>query len=315
MDRPKMILALDFGGTKLAAGVWDADTERFVAMDRCPSPVPLGAEASLERMLALADEQMKRVGAVPVAVGVSFDGPLDPCSGRPIASYHVPGWEIIDLSARIEDRFGVPCVIENDANAATLGEGLYGAGRGLHSMLYMTISTGIGGGLFLGGELYRGVRGLAGEIGHMCVERDGPLCACGRYGCLEALGAGPAIERMYHKELFLAYGPRWPEHTEPLSAEQISQAARQGERMATDVMHRAASYVGEAIGSVLNLLNLERVVLGGGVTHSGSIYWNALRNAADERVMPGIRANIVPAQLRGEAPLWGVSFLAKERIG
>jgi len=313
MDTHDIILALDFGGTKLAAGLWDAYHEQFVTTDRCLSPVPLRAEASLMRMFDLTDGLLAAGTYEPVAVGASFDGPVDQITGRPIASYHVPGWEAIDLAAQIRDRYGVPCVVENDANAATLGEGLFGAGVGAQSLLYLTISTGIGGGLMFDGKLYYGAQGQAGEIGHMCLESDGPLCPCGRKGCLEALGAGPAIVRMYVEASRCKAGSHFTKAD--LTAEQISHLASQGDVLAEEAIRRAAGYVGQAVGSVLSLLNLERIVLGGGVTRAGDVYWDVLRTLAQDRAMPGIQVDIVPASLGGEAPMWGVCALARQGLG
>jgi len=187
------LLALDSGGTKLAAAVLDPQTKRWLSRGRCLSPSREGARAVLARMLSLADAQLAQVGLRPAAVGISFDGPVDRAGERSRTCHHVAGWEGFPLREYISNRFHAPAVLENDANAGALGEWRYGAGRGCQSMLYITVSTGIGGGLILNNALHRGAHGLAGEIGHMCLDPDGPLCACSRHGCLEA--EGPALRR------------------------------------------------------------------------------------------------------------------------
>ena len=166
---PRAILALDFGGSKLAVGVRRPAEREWLAQGRCWAPSDQGARAVLQRMLALADEQLSLVDATPCAIGISFDGPVDFSLGRPHACHHVQGWEGFPLQSHLEHTYRAPAALENDATAAALGEWCYGAGRGVRNMLYIMVSTGVGGGLILEGALYRGM-GMAGEIGHMCLD-------------------------------------------------------------------------------------------------------------------------------------------------
>ncbi|MFL5806130.1 MAG: ROK family protein, partial [Roseiflexaceae bacterium] len=208
------VLGLDFGGTKLAAGLADLSSDVIVASARCPTP-PGGAEASLATMLQLARDLLAAQGEHEVrpyvrspahlftrspahpltGVGVSFGGPVE-ADGRTVRrSMHVPGWEGFALADRLEREFGVPTLVANDADAAALAEHRFGAGRGVRHMLYLTVSTGIGGGVIVDGRLHRGERAWAGEVGHMPLKPDGPPCPCGRHGCLEALASGLSIAR------------------------------------------------------------------------------------------------------------------------
>jgi len=308
----RIILALDFGGTKLAAGVLDQRAGCWLARDQCATPAAKGAEGVLACMLALANAQLAAAGARPAAVGGSVDGPVDVASGEPRLSHHVPGWEHTPLRMRVAEHFGAPAILDNDANIAALGEWRYGAGRGTHDMLYLTVSTGVGGGLVLNGALYRGLNGLAGEIGHMHLEDDGPLCPCGRRGCLEALAAGPAIARRASE--LLAVMPAAPSALrgrDHLTAQEIARAAQEGDSLASRALQGAAHSLGIAIGNALNLLNLERVVIGGGVTRSGEDYLAWVRQAANETALAGIEVNIALAELGGDAPLWGACALAE----
>jgi len=164
----------------------------------------------------------------------------------------------------------------------------------------------------LNGALYRGLNGLAGEIGHMHLEDDGPLCPCGRRGCLEALAAGPAIARRASE--LLAVMPAAPSALrgrDHLTAQEIARAAQEGDSLASRALQGAAHSLGIAIGNALNLLNLERVVIGGGVTRSGEDYLAWVRQAANETALAGIEVNIALAELGGDAPLWGACALAE----
>ena len=281
MATTQMILALDFGGTKLAAGVFDRQAGRWLAIGRATTPADGGAEAVLASMLALAEAQLVQAGGQPAAVGISFDGPVDPALGCPRTCHHVAGWEGLPLRERVAAHYGAPTVLENDANAAAYGEWRYGAGQGCHDMLYITVSTGVGGGLVLNGDLYRGACGLAGEIGHMCLEPEGPACPCGRRGCLEALAAGPAIVRRLYQLLESCPVISSDLRGRPvISAEEISRAAQAGDELARRALDGAAQSLGVGIGNALNLLNLERVVVGGGVTRAGERYLARVRQAA-----------------------------------
>jgi len=306
-------LALDFGGTKLAVGVLSRGQERWLARGRCPTPASAGASAVFARILQLADEQLARARAQPVAVGVSFDGPVDLPRRRPLRSHHVAGWEDFALCERLQAHYGVPVALENDANAAAWGEWLRGAGRGCRQMLYVTVSTGIGGGLVLEGQLYHGAQGLAGEIGHMVFQPDGPLCSCGRRGCLEALAAGPALLRRY-RELLLAQGEGVEGGSSISSARELSAAAQAGDPLARQALQEGAQALGRALGSVLNLLNLERIVLGGGVLGAGEPYLRWVRQAAQAVAFAEMTVEIVPAALGEAAPLWGAALLAAELV-
>lgn len=316
---PDAVIALDFGGTKLAAAVAKISAHGpgrcWLVHGRCPSPAGHGANAVYERMLRLVGELLSRSDARPRAVGVSFDGPVDLAKGRPLACHHVTGWPDFPLGERLAQEYGVPVVVENDATAAALGEWHHGAGRGSRNMLYITVSTGIGGGLVLGGTPYRGAQGLAGEIGHMCLDPLGPICACGRRGCLEALASGPAIVR--HVHALLRGQPNVSSSLrdrDKLTSRDVGIAANAGDELAGHAMRRAARALGSAIGNTLNLLNLERVILDGGVTRAGATYLAWVREAARETALDGVAVEIVLADLGGDAPLWGACVLAKALV-
>lgn len=301
-----IVLALDFGGTKLAAAVAERGATAWRSVERSLLPRGVDAAMAYAEMVRLAGKVLS--GARPAAIGVSFNGPVDPLAGMVRVSFQVPGWEAVPLAGRLTAEFDAPAQIENDANAAALGEARFGAGRGAESVLYLTVSTGVGGGVVLDGRLRRGHHGLAGEIGHLCVEPDGPRCACGRRGCLEALASGPAIAR-HAREALAAHTER-PSRLRDLpdaalDARAVAEAAAEGDALAWEVLEGAAIALGRGIGSAANVFDPQRVILGGGVTHAGERYWSVVRSVAQATALAGDTLEIVPAALGDEAPLWG----------
>lgn len=310
-----LVLALDFGGTKLSAAVLERGKSRWRAHRRAPSPPAATAGDDLRLAQALAAEVLD--GERPAAVGVSFGGPVDASRGVVRLSDHVPGWENYPLREHLEAHFGAPASVDNDANVAALGEFVYGAGRGCRSLLYVTVSTGVGGGWVLGGRVWRGAGGMAGEIGHTLADGCGPPCYCGKRGCVERLGSGPFLAE--HARDLLAERPEDGAELRALvqgeigivTAKEVAEAAEAGDALAWEVLGRAAWALGVGIGNAANLINPERVVLGGGVTKSGARYWERLREVAGATARPQIRLEIVPAALGDDAPLWGAVALTE----
>ena len=188
-----LLLALDYGGTKHMAAVLRAGEHTWAAHARVQSPPGPDAAYDQVTMRRMAHGLLTQVPGRLAAIGVSFGGPVDATRGVVRLSHHVPGWEEIPLRDQLQAEFGAPAAVDNDANVAALGEWRFGAGQGAASLLYVTISTGIGGGWVLGGRIWGGADGMAGEIGHMLVRPGGALCDCGRRGCLEAEACGRAI--------------------------------------------------------------------------------------------------------------------------
>ena len=186
-----LILALDFGGTKHAAATVASGERQWLKQRRTLSPPNANASTDLATMRSLVQDLLD--GEKPAAIGVSFGGPVDATTGTVRLSHHVRGWENTPLREMLEAEFGVPVSVDNDANVAALGEHRFGSGQGFDSLLYITVSTGVGGGWVLNGRPWRGAQGMAGEIGHMVVDPAGPLCLCGKRGCVERLASGPYI--------------------------------------------------------------------------------------------------------------------------
>ncbi|MBI2940609.1 MAG: ROK family protein [Chloroflexi bacterium] len=204
----RFFLGLDFGGTKLAVGLVDGADGQVLARAQQPTP-PAGADASIDAVVAMAQRVWLAADVEPGRVagaGISFGGPVDAAHGVVLLSHHAPGWEHMPLTRVLGERLGLPTCLDNDANVQALGEARCGAGRGARVVLYLTVSTGIGGGIVVDGRIYRGAHGLAGEIGHTIVQPNGPVCTCGKRGCLESVAAGPAIARAAARALVEAPG-------------------------------------------------------------------------------------------------------------
>jgi glucokinase len=310
-----MLLALDFGGTKLSAALTGVGERTWRALERVPSPLDKDARYDQETMLAMARRLLG--GRTPAAIGVSFGGPVDARQGRVILSHHIPGWENTPLRAQLQETFGAPASVDNDANVAALGEYRFGAGQGCASLLYVTVSTGVGGGWVLEGKIYGGADGMAGEIGHTIVDPAGPLCICGRRGCVEAMACGPAIARAAWERLTAEPGAGpilralVANDMNAVTGERVARAANAGDALAQQVMDRAAYALGFGIGTAITLINPERVVVGGGVVKSGERWLAGVRAAARANTLPQMRVEIVPAAFEDDAPLWGAIALAE----
>ncbi|MGH1397508.1 MAG: ROK family protein [Trichormus sp.] len=316
----KAILALDFGGTKLAAAVVNAGCKEWLRYERCLSPNNADANTDLEIMRSLIYSLLQDV--TPSAIGVSFGGPVDATTGTVRLSHHVPGWENIPLQDLLEQEFGVPTSVDNDANVAALGEHRFGAGQGYDSLLYITVSTGVGGGWILNNQPWRGAVGMAGEIGHMVVQPTGPVCLCGQRGCVERLASGPYMAQNAREILANPQQSQGGEilrnlvndNLNLLTGQLISEAAAKGDHLAQAILHQSAWALGVAIGNVANLINPQLFILGGSVTKAGETWWNAVQTMAKDTALPEVPFEIVPAALGDDAPLWGAVALA-EQIG
>jgi glucokinase len=310
----RIVLALDIGGTKLAAGVVSESGE--VLADRVEvTDASVPAEAVLEKLMGMAGEAVGQAGVAwgdLSGAGVSFGGPVDFPSGRTVTCHHLAGWEGFPLREAVRDRSGLPTVIDNDANAAALGEATFGAARGCAHALYLTVSTGIGGGVIIDGRVYRGAASMAGEIGHTLVAPDGPVCTCGKRGCLEAVASGPSIARAAREALetgeasALASIPR-----SRLTAKDIAEAAVR-DTLAACIMGQAGEFLGIAIAGAVNLLNPNVVVIGGGVSGAGDVLFGPVREAVARYAVPesARELRLVAGELGQRGALLGAAALA-----
>jgi len=305
-------IAIDLGGTRIRAarcrpdGTLEARAERFTDGHE-------GAGAVLGRIAAIVREVWPNTS--PVAIGIGAPGPLDPWTGVIYSAVNIPAFAGINLRDRLRDIFGVPAYLGNDANAAALAEWRYGAARGHANVVYLTVSTGIGGGVIIDNTLLLGAKGLGGELGHITVDYKGRPDKCGNVGCLEALGAGPsirqiAIERLERGEASAVRDTVQGDLSQ-VSVELLHAAAASGDAFAASVIRDAAEAIGFGVVSFLHVFNPSIVVIGGGVTNLGEMLFEPIRETVDRHVMDRrFLAPIVRAELMENVGLLGALAIA-----
>lgn len=303
MDEP--VLALDIGGTKIAAAIVDTGG-RMIATSRIETPVGLDADGLWSTVANLVRQLRSTSGELPLAgVGVGCGGPMIWPTGF-VSPLNIPAWVDFPLRDRLRELIpGVPVRLHNDAVAFAAGEHWRGAGRGRDHVLGMVVSTGVGGGLVLDGRLVDGASGNAGHIGHVVVDPDGPACTCGGQGCLEAIARGPAVAAWA-----LANG--WePGGTAAPTARDVTDDAARGHRVAKAALERAGHALGVAIAGATHLLDLEVVALGGGLSQAGPLLFDPIEVAfrRHARMQYARDVRVVPAALGQEAGLVGAAAL------
>jgi glucokinase len=319
---PQFIIGVDLGGTKILTALADMDG-RLVAEVKVSTEAREGRQHVLGRITGSVEQVLEKAGVKPEqvqALALGAPGPLDTRQG---IIHFAPnlGWHDLPVKQVLEQRLAIPVLLDNDANLAALGEHRYGAGRNEDNMVYITVSTGIGGGLILGGRLYHGSADVAGEIGHMTVCPDGPLCSCGNRGCLEALASGTAIAREARELAACGRGAGILAESggDPagITAVTVAAAAAAGDAGAKSIIARAARYLGIGIANIINILNPSLVVLGGGVMDMGELIWQNLRPEVQARTLEaaGKSARLAPAELGSRAGVMGAVALALQAGG
>jgi glucokinase len=311
------VLAIDIGATRVRVAVID-EGGAILWREGLLTLAADGPAATLSRIAAAMNRALASPhGSQVTAIGIGAPGPLDPWTGVIYNPPNLPGWDALPLGRLLQDQFGLPVHLGNDANLAALGEHRYGAGRGASDMVYLTISTGVGGGIISGGKLLLGADGLAGEIGHTSVQARGPRCGCGNFGCLEVMAAGPAIARHGARALRRGQSPGIAagagNHARAVTAEMVVGAALAGDRVARDIVQRAGFYIGVGTVNLLHTLNPRLVVIGGGVAlGAGDLLLDAVRSTVAARAMPPFKRDlrILPASLGDDAGLLGALVLA-----
>lgn len=313
------VLGLDIGGTKLAAGVVARDGG-VLSMEVAPSRVEDGPETMIARHLELGRAAVVASG-VPWsaigAIGIACGGPLDPLSGVIQGPLSLPGWDDIPLVRIVSEALDRPALVDNDATAGALAEWRYGVGRerGARHLVYLTISTGVGGGLVLDGHVYRGAAWNAGELGHLTVDYRGRLCACGRRGCLEAYASGTNIAVRAREALASSDRASTLRNVSPVTARDVAEAAAAGDPLASSVWDETTEILGSAVANIFDVFNPELIVLGGGVTRAGRQLLDPVRDRGRTMAMhPAARSgDVVLAGLGDRLGVVSAAALAFER--
>ena len=257
----KQVGAVDIGGTKIAVGIVrdDGTLRHFL---ECPTHPERGLPDAIDRIERMLRQLVEQCGSI-VGIGIGCPGPLDPFSGVIGDVGTLPGWENGHLGEEIAARFGLSVAVENDADAAALAEYAWGSQRPSGTLIYVTVSTGIGGGIVQAGQLYRGVRGSHPELGHQAIDPSGPLCYCGISGCWESLASGTAMSAWFQQ-----CAPKCG----PLNAMQICELARQGDVHAAQVVRRTSHYLGLGLANLVTLFAPQNISLGGGLMRSSDLF-------------------------------------------
>jgi glucokinase len=317
-DKP-YLLGIDIGGTKLAVVIAD-NQGRLLHKIRQPTQAYQGGRAVLDKILALVHQILAESGLKPAdvaCIGVSCPGPVDTKTGLIHSPPNLPGWGEIRLKTILEQEFGILAKFENDANAAALAEMMFGAGINHKNMIYLTMSTGIGGGIIINQRLYRGTHGSAGEVGHQILIPDGPLCGCGRRGCLEALCSGTAISKLMQKaaqdhpeSLINSLAANKPENMAPPV---LVRAAQAKDELALDLWRQIGYYLGWGLANLTNVLDPEIFILGTIAINAGELLLTPARETLSRYIfnrnipMP----DLILAKLGGEIGEYGAIAIAQ----
>ena len=321
MPAEGVVLSLDFGGTKLAAAVVDLGKGEIVGpVIRQKTPVAEGATGTLRTMIECGREAMAafdQPGLVK-AVGISFGGPVSDDRKSVLQSNHVANWAGAPLVDQISQAFKLPAAMDNDGNLAALGEWWFDGYRHLDNLVYVQISTGVGGGFIVGRQPYRG-SGMAAEVGHYLVDPNGPQCSCGRRGCLESVCSGWAIARDGRAALLADSGCPSLAHLsqnrpELISAEMVFEAYRASDPACISIVHRALNSLAMLISNLVTCLDPQVVVLGGGITRSRGVFDEYFMPLVQEQIHPFFkgRCQIEISNLDGSELLLGAALLTQE---
>lgn len=305
------VVGVDLGGTKIATALLTTDGH-IIERQRLDTLPEQGHDTVIRRIAQSVRDVQKEHPIL--GVGVASPGPLDSEKGIVLHGPNLAGWTNVPLKDKLHTHLHTEVKVANDANAAAWGEYIFGAGRGTRNMVYITISTGIGSGLVLNGELFIGTNSFAGELGHTVIDPNGPRCGCGNIGCWEACASGTAIGR-YAREAVAAGPTKIAELADQegvsVSAKHVFEAVRLGDKAADAIFDKAVHFLGIGLANTIHSYNPERIVIGGGVSNVGDLLFDALRNKTEELLMPPYRGtcDIVPAELGNDVGVLGAAAL------
>jgi glucokinase len=284
-----LILGIDLGGTKILTAVTDSQGN-MLSREHSITPASKGRETVIQSILDSAHSALKQAGIAIseiFAIGIGAPGISNPETGILFTSPNLPGWQDVPLRDIIQSRLGKKAFLINDANAAALGEFYFGAARGARNFIYITLSTGIGGGIVIDGKIYSGAIGAAGEVGHMTIDDNGPICNCGNRGCWETLASGTALAREARQQIKEGVRTSILEYAEgdieKVTAQVIHSAAEQGDSLAKELIARTGYYVGVGLANLINIFNPELIVIGGGLSNIGDMLLKPAFKTAGER--------------------------------
>ncbi len=312
----RTILAADLGGTNMRAALVGEDGS-LTARTQVETPGLASGEEMVDRLVELITSVEEQADDPPAAACIASAGLIDGDHGRVIISENIPGFRNLALTQPVSERIGIPCFIENDASAAALGEFRFGAGRGTRHLLHATLGTGIGGGIVINGRLYRGAKGLAGEIGHTVIDPAGPPCNCGSRGCVEALVSGFAFARRAKRLMASGKATKLREMVEGRDPDtrDLHEAALAGDTLAEAEIRNGGHILGLALGGMVNVLNPDAVTLSGGLLKMGEMFLGPMREGMYSLPYGPASGTIVRlSELGDDTGLFGAAAVALERL-
>ncbi|MEA3442459.1 MAG: ROK family protein [Chloroflexota bacterium] len=318
----ELILGVDLGGTKIATALASA-RGKILARGYKPTLAQEGPASVIGNILGAMDETISRgkVEATQLSgIGIAAAGIIDPDNGKVIFSPNLPGWHEVPLKDIIQQHFDIPTYVGNDASLAALGEWLFGLKKKVSHLIYVTVSTGIGGGIIAAGKLYTGASGIAGEVGHMTVDVNGPHCNCGNIGCWETLASGTALAKEAVREITQGKETSIIELVQGdvsrIDAKIIFQAAQQGDKLALELISRLGFYLGVGLVNLVNIFNPELILIGGGVAKMGDLLLKPAIRVVRERAftMGKDAVKIKPALLRDDSCVLGAVAFVLEQL-
>ncbi|MBD5401965.1 ROK family protein [bacterium] len=314
-------IGIDVGGTNVKIALVD-ENGKITYSNSVPTYAKMGYEYTVNNIKQAIRDLMKETNTEAKdieGIGFDFPGQVDCKTGVVKLAPNIPGWVNVPIAQMIEEEFNIPTRIDNDVRCAALGELKFGAGRGCENFVCITVGTGIGSGLVINGKVVRGASNAAGEIGHIKLQmHDGPICGCGDTGCLEAFASGPSIVAMANEYIKGGKSTKFREMAAAEGGEitpyMVAKAAEEGDPVAKRIFEIIGEYIGIGLTSVINLLNPEKVIIGGGVAEAGDLLFDPIRRTIKQRAMvvAGEAVEIVPAELGNSAGVIGASMLIEQ---
>jgi glucokinase len=314
MTKP-FAIGIDVGGTKIAAGLVNRAGEilhRYTTRahaEQQPDVVIRAIEEAYHHLIAESKIEVAQIEAV----GLGFPGNTNGPAGIVLVSSNLPAWNHFPLRDTLSQRLGVPVVLDNDTNLGAVGEHRYGAGRGARHMCYVTFSTGYGIGIIVNNQLYVGHTGTAGELGHVVIDIGGPPCTCGKRGCIMAYACGIGISRMAYEQIDAGAETLLrdlaPATGQRISGETVAEAANRGDAVSREILRKAGYYGGAGLSMIVEILNPELIVVGGGLTRIGGLLWEAMLAGLREHTQPELwdSVRVVPWQLGDDLGIIGAA--------
>lgn len=312
----KVRIGFDLGGTNMGASVVSLEgkilhSSECATLSNEPSENIIGR---IKNLIRDCFDYSKSNNLEVLSVGIGCPGLIDSNTGVVRFSPNIPSWNNVEIGKILSDEFSVPVSIDNDVRVAALGEYAFGAGRNYKNIVCITVGTGVGGAIILDGKLMRGSTQSMGELGHITLKKDGPKCGCGNYGCLEALASSTAIIRKAKDVIEKGLSPimkKMLDDGQNLNAYLVTKASEQGDKEASRIMRETGEWLGIGLSTIINIINPEVIIIGGGVSLAGDILFNPMKEEISKRALkiPSEFVKIVPAELGDSAGMIGASTL------